>query len=79
MAEAKVFVGSLSWDTDDRSLKNYFEKFGRVSEASVATDRETGRSRGFGKNSYIMSSKSGVSYISWGSIVILKATCCILE
>jgi RNA recognition motif-containing protein len=44
----KLFVGGLSWDTDDHSLRAAFEKFGEVTEASVISDRETGRSRGFG-------------------------------
>ncbi|PIE17098.1 MAG: RNA-binding protein [Proteobacteria bacterium] len=44
----KLFVGGLSWDTNDASLRNAFEKFGAVTEAKVITDRETGRSRGFG-------------------------------
>ena len=44
----KLFVGGLSWGSDDESLRQAFEKFGHVSEAKVITDRETGRSRGFG-------------------------------
>ncbi len=44
----KLFVGGLSWDTDDSSLRAAFETFGEVTEAKVITDRETGRSRGFG-------------------------------
>ena len=44
----KLFVGGLAWATDDNSLREAFEKFGEVSEAKVITDRETGRSRGFG-------------------------------
>ena len=44
----KLFVGSLSWDTDDHSLMNAFSQFGEVTEARVITDRDTGRSRGFG-------------------------------
>ena len=44
----KLFVGGLSWGSDDESLRQAFEKFGQVSEAKVITDRETGRSRGFG-------------------------------
>jgi RNA recognition motif-containing protein len=44
----KLFVGSLSWDTDDRGLRAAFEKFGDVSDAKVITDRDSGRSRGFG-------------------------------
>ena len=44
----KLFVGGLSWDTDDHSLRGAFEQFGEVAEAKVIADRETGRSRGFG-------------------------------
>ncbi|MCB9683492.1 MAG: RNA-binding protein [Alphaproteobacteria bacterium] len=44
----KLFVGGLSWNTSDESLRSSFESFGRVSDAHVITDRETGRSRGFG-------------------------------
>jgi cold-inducible RNA-binding protein len=44
----KLFVGGLSWDTTDASLNQAFESFGEITEAKVITDRETGRSRGFG-------------------------------
>jgi len=44
----KLFVGGLSWDTTDESLRSAFASFGEVTEAKVITDRETGRSRGFG-------------------------------
>lgn len=44
----KLFVGSLSWNTDDNGLRAAFERFGDVLDAKVITDRETGRSRGFG-------------------------------
>jgi len=44
----KLFVGGLSWDTTDDALERAFGEFGAVSEAKVITDRETGRSRGFG-------------------------------
>mmetsp|Transcript_6944 Transcript_6944/g.11914 ORF Transcript_6944/g.11914 Transcript_6944/m.11914 type:complete len:160 (+) Transcript_6944:123-602(+) len=45
---AKLFVGGLSWDTTNDSLRQAFEAFGEVTEAKVVTDYETGRSRGFG-------------------------------
>ena len=45
---AKLFVGGLSWNTTDEGLRQAFEKFGEIREAVVVTDRETGRSRGFG-------------------------------
>ncbi len=44
----KLFVGGLSWDTNDDTLRNAFERFGGVDEAKVIMDRESGRSRGFG-------------------------------
>jgi len=48
MAGNKLFVGGLSWNTDDNGLKGAFDRFGEVVEAKVITDRDTGRSRGFG-------------------------------
>jgi RNA recognition motif-containing protein len=45
---SKVFVGGLSWDTDDVGLNDAFAVIGPVVEAKVITDRDTGRSRGFG-------------------------------
>jgi RNA recognition motif-containing protein len=44
----KLFVGGLSWDTDDAGLSQAFSRFGSVKEAKVILDRDTGRSRGFG-------------------------------
>lgn len=44
----KLFVGGLSWDTNDDGLRNAFGQHGQVTEARVVLDRETGRSRGFG-------------------------------
>lgn len=43
-----MYVSNLSFHTTDDNLKELFEKFGDVSSAKVITDRETGRSRGFG-------------------------------
>jgi RNA recognition motif-containing protein len=44
----KLFVGSLSWNTDDRGLRAAFSPHGEITEAIVITDRDSGRSRGFG-------------------------------
>eukprot|EP00201_Polytomella_parva_P004455 CAMPEP_0175079504 /NCGR_PEP_ID=MMETSP0052_2-20121109/24862_1 /TAXON_ID=51329 ORGANISM="Polytomella parva, Strain SAG 63-3" /NCGR_SAMPLE_ID=MMETSP0052_2 /ASSEMBLY_ACC=CAM_ASM_000194 /LENGTH=346 /DNA_ID=CAMNT_0016349847 /DNA_START=55 /DNA_END=1091 /DNA_ORIENTATION=+ len=43
-----VFVGRLAWATTDDSLKAHFKKCGKIVSVRVATDRETGKSRGFG-------------------------------
>ena len=48
MSSSKLFIGGLSWGTDDQGLKDAFSGFGEVVEARVITDRDTGRSRGFG-------------------------------
>lgn len=44
----KLFVGSLPWSVKDNTLQEIFEEHGTVVSAKVITDRETGRSRGFG-------------------------------
>ena len=44
----KLFIGSLAWATDSSSLQAAFERFGAIEEATVISDRETGRSRGSG-------------------------------
>ena len=44
----KLFVGSLPWSVKDNTLQEIFEAHGSVVSAKVITDRETGRSRGFG-------------------------------
>jgi len=44
----KLFVGGLSWDTTDEGLRKAFASHGEITEAKVITDRDTGRSRGFG-------------------------------
>ena len=48
MSSAKLFIGGLSYSTDETSLREAFHKYGEVIEARVIVDRETGRSRGFG-------------------------------
>ncbi|XP_027336308.1 glycine-rich RNA-binding protein 4, mitochondrial-like isoform X1 [Abrus precatorius] len=48
MSSSKLFVGGLSYGVDDQSLRDAFAGFGDVVEARVITDRDTGRSRGFG-------------------------------
>ncbi|TPX58453.1 hypothetical protein PhCBS80983_g03148 [Powellomyces hirtus] len=45
---SKVFVGGLAWETNNDALRAAFEKFGAVEDCYVISDRETGRSRGFG-------------------------------
>ena len=44
----KIYVGNLSFDETEASLETAFAAHGEVTSASIITDRETGRSRGFG-------------------------------
>jgi cold-inducible RNA-binding protein len=44
----KIYVGNLSFSTTEDSLRTKFEEFGQVEEVAIITDRDTGRSRGFG-------------------------------
>ncbi|MFZ5584581.1 MAG: RNA recognition motif domain-containing protein [Thermodesulfobacteriota bacterium] len=44
----KIYVGNLPWSASDDSLRDMFARHGSVISARVITDRDTGRSRGFG-------------------------------
>ncbi|MBL0686469.1 MAG: RNA-binding protein [Sulfurospirillum sp.] len=43
-----IYVGNISYGTDDSKLIELFSEFGEVASARVINDRETGRSKGFG-------------------------------
>lgn len=43
-----IFVGNLSFNTNEDELRQLFEPYGAVDRVSIMTDRDTGRSRGFG-------------------------------
>lgn len=51
-SEAKIFVGGLSFRTTEDGLRDAFAVHGEVSDVRIITDRETGRSRGFGFVTY---------------------------
>ena len=44
----KLYVGNLAFSTTKEQLQDYFGQYGQVEDAMVASDRDTGRSRGFG-------------------------------
>lgn len=44
----KIFVGGLAWETQRETMRRYFEQFGEILEAVVITDKNTGRSKGYG-------------------------------
>ena len=43
-----IFVGNLSWSTTEEEISQLFKAYGTVNSVRIMTDRETGRSRGFG-------------------------------
>ncbi|KAG7659523.1 RNA-binding domain superfamily [Arabidopsis suecica] len=47
MSSSKIFVGGISYSTDEFGLREAFSKYGEVVDAKIIVDRETGRSRGF--------------------------------
>jgi RNA-binding protein Musashi len=44
----KVFVGGVSWETTEETLRQHFSSYGAISDAVIMRDRATGRARGFG-------------------------------
>ena len=44
----KLYVGNISFDTDESGLRSHFAQYGEVTSATIVTDRDSGRSRGFG-------------------------------
>jgi len=44
----RIYVGNLSYSTDEEALRSKFSEFGEVEEATIISDYDTGRSRGFG-------------------------------
>jgi len=43
-----LYVGNLSYEMSEENLRNEFAEYGEVKSAKIITDRDTGRSRGFG-------------------------------
>lgn len=43
-----IFTGNLSYDLTESAMRELFEEFGEVTSAKIITDRDTGRSKGFG-------------------------------
>ena len=60
-----IYVGNLSFRTDDEELREVFSEFGEVSSAKVVMDRETNRSRGFG---FVEMPKAGEAKIAVKSL-----------
>jgi len=59
----KLFVGGLPYHTTDQSLREYFKQFGDIEEAVVITDRQTGKSRGYGFVSRLLMPRLSRSFV----------------
>jgi len=59
----KLFVGGLPYHTTDQSLREYFKQFGDIEEAVVITDRQTGKSRGYGFVSRLLMTRLSRSFV----------------
>lgn len=72
----KLFVGGLPYHTDDDSLRDYFAAFGEIEEAAVIYDRQTGKSRGYGFVSHIVTSNI---YSSLSSLLLINVKLALIE
>jgi len=48
----RLFIGNLPWTVGTRELRNYFSEFGRIANATVVFDRNTGISKSYGFVTY---------------------------
>lgn len=72
----KIFVGGLPYHTNDASLRKYFEAFGDIDEAVVITDRQTGKSRGYGFVSLLL---FGNDFSWWCKLTLTRVRECLCE
>ena len=63
----KIFVGGLPYHTGDESLKEHFQAYGEIEEAVVITDRQTGKSKGYG-----FVSNSVINFYFFANHLVLK-------
>lgn len=64
----KVFVGGLAWETPTDVMRRYFEQFGEILEAVIITDKNTGKSKGYG---FVSNNFSSNFFISYSSILLI--------
>ena len=69
----KLFVGGLAWETQSPTLHSYFRQFGEILEAVVITDKNTGRSKGYGFVSLSLSLSLHV-FVPLCSLILLIST-----
>ena len=75
----KLFVAGLPYDFDDAELEEFFEKFGTVTSAKIAIDKETGKSKGFGFVDMLVSSEAREAIEGLNDLAIGKKTLVVKE
>lgn len=83
----KVFVGGLAWETPTEEMRRYFEQFGEILEAVVITDKNTGKSKGYGFVSHAVGSISDIylyAHTIYRMVIIIvrqrsKACCWVID
>jgi len=72
----KIFVGGLPYHTTDDSLRDYFAVFGDIEEAVVITDRQTGKSKGYGfVSALFLYSILLVLFVSYQTCYLVQCWC----
>lgn len=66
----KLFVGGLAWETPTEEMRKYFEQFGDILEAVIITDKNTGKSKGYGFVCLIRFSPNLFIYLSKCQVLI---------
>lgn len=69
----KVFVGGLAWETPTEEMRRYFEQFGDILEAVIISDKNTGKSKGYGFVSQyhnVLQLITGFNFLACVSILI---------
>lgn len=66
--DGKIFIGGLSWQTTEASLRFYFEKYGELSDVALMIDKRSGQPRGFG----FITMKDPAGVCSWGFFFFQK-------
>lgn len=69
----KVFVGGLAWETPTEEMRRYFEQFGEILEAVVITDKNTGKSKGYGFVSLAVGSSDIYLYTHTIYMMVIKS------
>jgi len=72
----KVFVGGLAWETPTEEMRKYFEQFGEILEAVIITDKNTGKSKGYGFVCFSLS--LSLTLYSASNLILFHCNMCVV-